>query len=96
MPNNEAPATSAASMGLAPAFGSTPFGFVAAPRRFIQRSQLACTPIAPNITPAGGIADWARHGLSVRSLQEFHEEGQQRDFFQRAGSLQPRPMQSEH
>ncbi|MDQ1397810.1 MAG: hypothetical protein QOG64_3069, partial [Acidimicrobiaceae bacterium] len=27
---------------------------------------------------AAGIADWASHSLQVRSLQEFHEEGQQR------------------
>ena len=33
---------------------------------------------AAALAAAGGIADWARHGLSVRSLQEFHEEGQQR------------------
>ncbi|HEX2118990.1 MAG TPA: carbamoyl phosphate synthase large subunit, partial [Acidimicrobiales bacterium] len=33
---------------------------------------------AAALAAAGGIADWARHGLSVRSLQEYHEEGQQR------------------
>jgi carbamoyl-phosphate synthase large subunit len=36
------------------------------------------TTAAAALAAAGGIADWARHGLSVRSLQEFHEEGQQR------------------
>jgi hypothetical protein len=27
---------------------------------------------------AGGIAAWSRTGLRVRSLQEFHAEGQER------------------
>jgi carbamoyl-phosphate synthase large subunit len=36
------------------------------------------TTAAAALAAAGGIADWAVHGLSVRSLQEFHEEGQQR------------------
>ena len=36
------------------------------------------TTAAAALAAAAGIADWARHGLSVRSLQEFHEEGQQR------------------
>jgi len=36
------------------------------------------TTAAAALAAAGGIADWARHGLSVRSLQEFHGEGQQR------------------
>ena len=36
------------------------------------------TTSAAALAAAGGIADWARHGLSVRSLQEYHEEGQQR------------------
>jgi carbamoyl-phosphate synthase large subunit len=36
------------------------------------------TTAAAALAAAGGIADWARHRLSVRSLQEFHEEGQQR------------------
>ena len=36
------------------------------------------TTAAAALAAAGGIADWARHGLSVRSLQEYHEEGQQR------------------
>ena len=36
------------------------------------------TTAAAALAAAAGIADWAVHGLSVRSLQEFHEEGQQR------------------
>jgi carbamoyl-phosphate synthase large subunit len=36
------------------------------------------TTAAAALAAAGGIADWARHGLSVRSVQEYHEEGQQR------------------
>ncbi|HEX3622768.1 MAG TPA: carbamoyl-phosphate synthase large subunit, partial [Acidimicrobiales bacterium] len=36
------------------------------------------TTTAAALAAAGGIADWAVHGLSVRSLQEYHEEGQQR------------------
>jgi carbamoyl-phosphate synthase large subunit len=36
------------------------------------------TTVAAALAAAGGIADWAVHGLSVRSLQEFHAEGQQR------------------
>jgi len=36
------------------------------------------TTAAAALAAAGGIADWAHHGLSVRSLQEYHEEGQQR------------------
>jgi carbamoyl-phosphate synthase large subunit len=36
------------------------------------------TTAAAALAAAGGIADWARDGLSVRSLQEYHEEGQQR------------------
>jgi carbamoyl-phosphate synthase large subunit len=36
------------------------------------------TTAAAALAAAGGIADWAVHGLSVRSLQEYHEEGQQR------------------
>jgi carbamoyl-phosphate synthase large subunit len=36
------------------------------------------TTTAAALAAAGGIADWAVHGLSVRSLQEFHAEGQQR------------------
>ncbi len=36
------------------------------------------TTAAAALAAAGGIADWARHGLSVRSVQEYHEEGQTR------------------
>jgi carbamoyl-phosphate synthase large subunit len=36
------------------------------------------TTAAAALAAAGGIADWSRHGLSVRSLQEYHEEGQTR------------------
>ncbi len=36
------------------------------------------TTASAALAAAGGIADWARHGLSVRSLQEYHEEGQTR------------------
>jgi carbamoyl-phosphate synthase large subunit len=36
------------------------------------------TTAAAALAAAGGIADWARHGLSVRSLQEYHQEGQTR------------------
>ncbi|HVL04601.1 MAG TPA: carbamoyl-phosphate synthase large subunit [Acidimicrobiales bacterium] len=35
------------------------------------------TTAAAALAAAGGIADWARHGLSVRSLQEYHDAGQQ-------------------
>ncbi len=34
------------------------------------------TTAAAAIAAAGGIADWAEHGLSVRSLQEYHEDDQ--------------------
>jgi carbamoyl-phosphate synthase large subunit len=34
------------------------------------------TTAAAAIAAAGGIADWAEHGLSVRSLQEYHQDGQ--------------------
>jgi carbamoyl-phosphate synthase large subunit len=36
------------------------------------------TTVAAALAAAGGIADWATHGLSVRSLQEFHEGDQLR------------------
>src|SRR5213078_996352 len=36
------------------------------------------TTVAAARAAAGGIADWATHGLSVRSLQEFHEGDQLR------------------
>ncbi|HVA43075.1 MAG TPA: carbamoyl-phosphate synthase large subunit [Acidimicrobiales bacterium] len=41
--------------------------------------QVPClTTVAAARAAAGGIADWGRHPLSVRSLQEFHQEGQLR------------------
>jgi carbamoyl-phosphate synthase large subunit len=36
------------------------------------------TTVAAALAAAAGIADWATHGLSVRSLQEFHEGDQLR------------------
>ncbi|MBV8302812.1 MAG: carbamoyl-phosphate synthase large subunit [Acidimicrobiia bacterium] len=36
------------------------------------------TTVAAALAAAGGIADWAAHGLSVRCLQEFHEGDQLR------------------
>src|SRR5438445_2379037 len=36
------------------------------------------TTVAAAQAAAGGIADWTTHGLSVKSLQEFHEEDQLR------------------
>jgi carbamoyl-phosphate synthase large subunit len=36
------------------------------------------TTVAAALAAAGGIADWATHGLSVRSLQEYHEGDQLR------------------
>ncbi len=36
------------------------------------------TTVAAALAAAGGIVDWAMHGLSVRSLQEFHEGDQLR------------------
>ena len=48
-------------------------------RRAANVAGVPClTTAAAALAAAGGIADWARHGLSVRSLQEYHEEGQQR------------------
>src|SRR5207247_6105064 len=42
-------------------------------------SKVPClTTVAAAIAAAGGIADWREHGLSVRSLQEFHEQDQLR------------------
>ena len=35
------------------------------------------TTVAAALAAAGGISEWARHGLSVRSLQELHDEGEQ-------------------
>ncbi|MHB1912691.1 MAG: carbamoyl-phosphate synthase large subunit, partial [Acidimicrobiales bacterium] len=41
--------------------------------------QVPClTTVAAARAAAAGIADWGRHRLSVRSLQEFHQEGQLR------------------
>ncbi|MHB1924596.1 MAG: carbamoyl-phosphate synthase large subunit [Acidimicrobiales bacterium] len=41
--------------------------------------QVPClTTVAAARAAAAGIADWGRHPLSVRSLQEFHQEGQLR------------------
>ena len=36
------------------------------------------TTVAAALAAAGGISDWREHGLSVRSLQEFHEQDQLR------------------
>ena len=36
------------------------------------------TTVAAALAAAGGIAEWTTHGLSVRSLQEFHEGDQLR------------------
>jgi carbamoyl-phosphate synthase large subunit len=36
------------------------------------------TTASAALAAAGGIADWARYGLSVRSLQEYHQGGQLR------------------
>jgi carbamoyl-phosphate synthase large subunit len=36
------------------------------------------TTVAAALAAAAGISDWAEHGLSVRSLQEWHERGQSR------------------
>src|SRR5947208_1650066 len=48
-------------------------------RRAANIHGVAClTTVAAARAAAAGIADWAAHGLKVRSLQEFHEEGQQR------------------
>src|SRR3954471_17284379 len=48
-------------------------------RRAANVHQVAClTTVAAARAAAAGIADWAAHPLEVRSLQEFHEEGQQR------------------
>jgi len=48
-------------------------------RRAANVHNVPClTTIAAALAAAGGIADWARYRLSVRSLQEFHEAGQMR------------------
>ena len=36
------------------------------------------TTVAAALAAAAGIADWAEHGLSVRSLQEYHGDDQLR------------------
>ena len=36
------------------------------------------TTVAAARAAAGGMGDWAEHPLRVRSLQEYHEEGQLR------------------
>jgi carbamoyl-phosphate synthase large subunit len=46
-------------------------------RRAANVHKVPClTTVAAALAAAAGIADWAAHGLSVRSLQEYHE-GQQ-------------------
>ena len=48
-------------------------------RRAANVHKVAClTTVAAARAAAAGIADWAAHPLEVRSLQEYHEEGQQR------------------
>ena len=48
-------------------------------RRAANVHQVAClTTVAAARAAAAGIADWAAHPLDVRSLQEFHQDGQQR------------------
>jgi len=48
-------------------------------RRAANVHNVPClTTIAAALAAAGGIADWARYRLSVRSLQEFHAAGQLR------------------
>jgi len=48
-------------------------------RRAANVHQVPClTTIAAARAAAAGIADWARHGLSVRTLQEFHQGDQLR------------------
>jgi carbamoyl-phosphate synthase large subunit len=48
-------------------------------RRAATVHQVPClTTVAAARAAAAGIADWGRHLLRVRSLQEYHEEGQTR------------------
>jgi carbamoyl-phosphate synthase large subunit len=48
-------------------------------RRAANVSKVPClTTVAAARAAAAGIADWASHPLSVRSLQEFHEGDQRR------------------
>jgi carbamoyl-phosphate synthase large subunit len=47
-------------------------------RRAANVTQVAClTTVAAARAAAAGIADWAGHPLSVRSLQEYHRDDQQ-------------------
>ena len=47
-------------------------------RRAANVHQVAClTTVAAARAAAAGIADWAGHPLSVRSLQEYHRDDQQ-------------------
>ena len=44
------------------------------PRTAANVHNVPClTTVAAALAAAGGIADWASHDLSVRSLQEYHE-----------------------
>src|SRR5207237_3154797 len=48
-------------------------------RRAANVNKVPClTTVPAALAAAAGIADWARHGLDVRSLQEFHEGDQLR------------------
>jgi carbamoyl-phosphate synthase large subunit len=48
-------------------------------RRAANLHQVAClTTVAAARAAAAGIADWAEHALSVRSLQEYQNDDQQR------------------
>jgi len=48
-------------------------------RRAANVHNVAClTTVAAARAAAAGISDWAAHPLEVRSLQEYHDEGQQR------------------
>ncbi|HWC12884.1 MAG TPA: carbamoyl-phosphate synthase large subunit, partial [Acidimicrobiales bacterium] len=48
-------------------------------RRAANTHKVPClTTAAAALAAAGGIADWARYGLSVKSLQEYYQEGQLR------------------
>ncbi len=46
-------------------------------RRAASAQGIPClTTLAAALAAAGGIADWGRYGLSVKSLQEYQEGGQ--------------------
>ncbi|HYX44123.1 MAG TPA: carbamoyl-phosphate synthase large subunit, partial [Acidimicrobiales bacterium] len=48
-------------------------------RRAANNHNVPClTTVSAALAAAGGIADWARYGLSVKALQEYHEGGQLR------------------